>query len=406
MSPEILSVFIFTVLLKETIGHGMMLEPPNRSSLWRFDESVTPNYQDNQIFCGGAYVQWGLNGGKCGVCGDTYTDPHPQENENTGKYGQGKIVRTYQSGSIIDVEVYLSKNHLGSFEFSLCEIEDSNSPESGEDCFQVLPLADGSLQYSVLSNEKDVHLQLQLPQGKTCAHCVLRWHYRAGNNWGDCGDGTWAKGCGAQETFRTCADIAIVVRQILGHGMMLEPPNRSSLWRYFNDSPINYDDNQNFCGGRPVQWDLFNGSCGVCGDRFDDPHPQANENTGTYGRGVIARTYASGSEINVTIELTSNHKGNFQYSLCVLEDPDGPESGEDCFCSLILGDGKTQFDVSSDMVNVTHSVILPYNLKCDRCVLRWHYTAGNSWGDCGNGTSADGCGPQETFRSCADVRIV
>lgn len=30
-----------------------------------------------------------------------------------------------------------------------------------------------------------------------------------GNNWGTCSDGTEAVGCGAQETFVNCADIAI-----------------------------------------------------------------------------------------------------------------------------------------------------------------------------------------------------
>ena len=32
--------------------------------------------------------------------------------------------------------------------------------------------------------------------------------------------------------------------------------------------------------------------------------------------------------------------------------------------------------------------------------------AGNNWGKCEDGTSGMGCGPQETFRSCADIKIV
>lgn len=31
--------------------------------------------------------------------------------------------------------------------------------------------------------------------------------------------------------------------------------------------------------------------------------------------------------------------------------------------------------------------------------------AGNNWGHCENGTSGVGCGPQEEFRSCADITI-
>ena len=35
-----------------------------------------------------------------------------------------------------------------------------------------------------------------------------------------------------------------------------------------------------------------------------------------------------------------------------------------------------------------------------------HFYLGNNWGKCEDGTSGMGCGPQETFRSCADIQIV
>ena len=31
---------------------------------------------------------------------------------------------------------------------------------------------------------------------------------------------------------------------------------------------------------------------------------------------------------------------------------------------------------------------------------------GNTWAPCGNGTGAIGCGDQETFRNCADIKIM
>lgn len=42
-------------------SHGYMLEPPNRSSLWRFPEQFgqfnpPENFEDNQLFCGGVEV--------------------------------------------------------------------------------------------------------------------------------------------------------------------------------------------------------------------------------------------------------------------------------------------------------------------------------------------------------------
>lgn len=34
----------------------MVLDPVNRSSRWRYDVTATPNYDDNQIWCGGLGV--------------------------------------------------------------------------------------------------------------------------------------------------------------------------------------------------------------------------------------------------------------------------------------------------------------------------------------------------------------
>ena len=37
----------------------------------------------------------------------------------------------------------------------------------------------------------------------------MQWKYIAGNNWGICKDGNGAVGCGEQEEFRACSDIAV-----------------------------------------------------------------------------------------------------------------------------------------------------------------------------------------------------
>ncbi|OQR75717.1 hypothetical protein BIW11_00726 [Tropilaelaps mercedesae] len=38
-------------------------------------------------------------------------------------------------------------------------------------------------------------------------------------------------------------------------------------------------------------------------------------------------------------------------------------------------------------------------------IITRKYQQGNNWGTCENGTQAVGCGPQETFRGCADVSV-
>ena len=37
--------------------------------------------------------------------------------------------------------------------------------------------------------------------------------------------------------------------------------------------------------------------------------------------------------------------------------------------------------------------------------FQWTYYTGNTWGKCEDGTEEMGCGPQETFRNCADITI-
>ena len=79
----------------------------------------------------------------------------------------------------------------------------------------MLPLAsDGSTRYMVLDGDystvQDIRLKLRLPTGVTCAACVLQWKYNAGNSWGvDPVTKQGCIGCGPQEQFYGCADVAI-----------------------------------------------------------------------------------------------------------------------------------------------------------------------------------------------------
>lgn len=50
----------------------------------------------------------------------------------------------------------------------------------------------------------------------------------------------------------TCL-IGISLREIDGHGMMLDPVSRSSAWRKGFSVEPNYDDNGVYCGGRQVR---------------------------------------------------------------------------------------------------------------------------------------------------------
>ena len=46
--------FILVFSLIEIIaGHGRLMEPPARNSMWRFGYGTPINYSDNEVFCGG-----------------------------------------------------------------------------------------------------------------------------------------------------------------------------------------------------------------------------------------------------------------------------------------------------------------------------------------------------------------
>ena len=53
--------------------------------------------------------------------------------------------------------------------------------------------------------------------------------------------------------------LIVTSRTVEGHGRLLEPPSRASAWRLGFATPINYNDNELFCGGFNVR----NGKRGV-----------------------------------------------------------------------------------------------------------------------------------------------
>ncbi|XP_014610244.1 PREDICTED: uncharacterized protein LOC106790084 [Polistes canadensis] len=204
--------------------------------------------------------------------------------------------------------------------------------------------------------------------------------------------------------------MVISVEEIYGHGMLMEPVNRSSAWRKGFKVPKNYDDDGNFCGGLNVQ--IKNGGkCGICGDDYALSRPRPNENTGIYGTGTIVKNlndrYQKCQKIKAVVRITANHWGYFKFQICQLSKSKELET-EECFerYPLKLEDGSDRYVLKShDAKDYTMTLILPKNLTCEHCVLRWEYVAANNWGVCEDGSEKMGCGPQETFKTCSDITI-
>jgi hypothetical protein len=181
------------------------------------------------------------------------------------------------------------------------------------------------------------------------------------------------------------------------------------MWRVGFPTPKNEDDNALYCGGFGVQHDHNGGKCGICGDPWDAFPREHEAPHGRFATGIIAKTYRQGSVIPVVLDLTANHQGWFTFKICpnndIWEDPE-----QSCFDLFPLPVGKdrasrhpvTDYRTGLRLVYVH----LPRRLSCSQCILQWTYTAGNNWGVCTNGTGELGCGPQETFRACSDIRIL
>ncbi len=49
-------IFLFMPYVMDVNGHGRLVIPPSRGSMWRYGYDNPPNYDDNQLFCGGFSV--------------------------------------------------------------------------------------------------------------------------------------------------------------------------------------------------------------------------------------------------------------------------------------------------------------------------------------------------------------
>ncbi|XP_050589622.1 uncharacterized protein LOC126921793 [Bombus affinis] len=200
----------------------------------------------------------------------------------------------------------------------------------------------------------------------------------------------------------------ILLWEIHGQGIMIDPISRSSAWRKGFPVEVNFNDHELSCFASQIQFTQNNGLCGVCGDDYAMPRPRPNENGGLYGTGVIVQRYKVGSIINVKVKLIANDLGHFQFNLCPLKGPNDLET-EMCFDQypLQLYDRypDDKFYLPDYEKDFYISIQLPPNVICEHCVLRWTYEIGNHVSRCYNGEVSFGCGSQKTFRNCADIAI-
>lgn len=188
-------------------ARAIMVEPPHRSSLWRFNYNTSVNLRDDGLNCGGYDWQWGVHKGRCGVCGDLWNGT--QHNAD-GIYNSGIIVRRYTDGHYINITFEVSSNYLGYVEFRLCP-RNSSHQQLTQSCFDRYPLwidESHGTRYYIGSRGGIYDIHIRLPGGLVCKNCVLQWKYKTGYRYN--GDETCkCLGCGKQEQYINCADIEI-----------------------------------------------------------------------------------------------------------------------------------------------------------------------------------------------------
>ncbi|XP_059162986.1 uncharacterized protein LOC131946310 [Physella acuta] len=209
------TLVVLSLLTFRVEGHGRLMDPPARNSMWRLGFANPVNYNDNELYCGGRMTQWARNNGKCGVCGDAHHGK--REHEAGGKYANGIIAREYKQGDVIDVTVHITANHKGFFEFRICPVQDPKV-EVTQECLDknLLEKADGNgTRYMLLDGQSNqfFNVSLRLPADLTCKQCVIQWKYRTGNTWDKDETGKFCVGCGPQEEFYNCADVTIHAKE-------------------------------------------------------------------------------------------------------------------------------------------------------------------------------------------------
>ncbi|KAH9495281.1 hypothetical protein Btru_016289 [Bulinus truncatus] len=205
----ILFQFHFVVIL----GHGRLLDPPSRMSAWRAGFNVPINYDDQGMNCGSVGTQWGQNGGKCGICGDSWSGTRFYERPNGPMVQHNIITKKYYENSVINISLQLTANHKGWNEFRICDIAKSGGIEASQACLDgnVLRNQSGSTRLYFPSEKTGFfNFVLQLPRGMTCAHCLLQWRWKTGHSWGcdqfGCGIGRGEE----HEEFYGCSDVTIL----------------------------------------------------------------------------------------------------------------------------------------------------------------------------------------------------
>lgn len=91
------------------------------------------------------------------------------------------------------------------------------------------------------------------------------------------------------------------------------------------------------------------------------------------------KIYCIWQVIEATVDVTTNHRGYFEFKLCPNNNPK-KEATQECLDKYILkeahGTGIRYYIGDKSRGNITVKIQLPKGLTCSQCVFQWTYVAG------------------------------
>lgn len=197
--------------------------------------------------------------------------------------------------------------------------------------------------------------------------------------------------------------VAIILRlpYVISHGVMTKPISMSAKLSFGNDPTgvPDYDSHSLFCGGiQNTYVDYRNDpnqfpKCGVCGDSINGP--KDHEPNGRFYDDRIVETYRKGQVIDVNIKITASHLGNMYFQVKSLDKLPWDDSS---FIMLYQPNSQQNMTVTSyNSKKYTALYVLPNNITCNKCIIRWNWLAANN--------PPSGGQPNEFYRNCAFVKI-
>jgi len=223
---------------------------------------------------------------------------------------------------------------------------------------------------------------------------------------------------------KTIATVSLAAASVNAHGYLKTPAARN--WARSIPEHMTYEPQSLPAGGPGSVFENGGYAHGMCGDSKANPDQKWNM------PGQVQASYTEGETIDMSVVITAHHSGWFEAQLC-----DKQDISEECFyANRLMRPGCTDvndeecfrvwkpllslevphssmdgFSGTMDVVDrstsniftteLHYQMVLPQDVTCSHCVMRWHWFTTNSCAAKSDGQS----GTSEEFWNCADVRV-